>query len=482
MNDLNLHSVNWQDGMLITQQHLKDQEKYFEDLARWHALHAGDNYGLIRKSSSGNPALSLNATVSGNRLSVEVARCQALTPGGFYVEIREGTGDIVRTDIDITETQVPVFVGVDDSLKKQVGAPDPAEDIPRIPYQIQNYSVYLGKVPNLREDQFLQVAELTIAGSEVSPSENYYPPCVSISADEKLARKSVDFRNRLENLLALASRAYMAVSAAGALEEASTSLQVAFRDTVYLLVNHLASTLDDFVIGRNAAHPLHMIIQFKKQFRVLSSLLNLQPGLKDYLNERFFAKELNSEIGRFMSSVDAFLLTEYNHKDLGSQIRIIDDILDKYRGVLDFLAQTKMEQLGEQAVATDTLTYSGKTYRNVDYGASKLERVGELSYMMVNVVKPRPVTDTVVLISKDLYTDNEWRNMQVRMGVNEARGLGETDPVDVDVVTYGNKVALHPRDMLKSSSVRQLTLIFRGAGDPQKLANLGKMDLIVYAV
>lgn len=482
MNGLNLHSVNWQDGMLITQRHLKDQERYFEDLARWHALHAGDNYGLIRKSFSGKAALSLNATVSGNRLSVEIVRCQALTPGGLYVEINESAGDTVRTDADITETQVPVFIGVDDSSKKQVGDPDPAEDIPRIPYQIQNYAVYLGKAPNLPEEKFLQIAELTISGSEVSPSENYFPPCVSINADEKLAQKSVDFRNRLENLLALASRAYMAVSAAGALAEASTSLQVSFRDTVYLLVNHLASTLDNFVIGRNALHPLQMIIQFKKQFRVLSSLLNLQPGLKDYLNEKFFAKELNSEIGRFMSSVDAFLLAEYNHKDLSSQIKMIDNILDNYRGVLAFLAQTKIEQLGEQAVATDTLTYSGKTYRNVDYGASKLERVGELSYLMMNVVKARPVTDTVVLISKDLFTDDVWRSLQVRLGVNEARGLGETDPVDVDVVTYGNKVALHPRDMLKSSSVRQLTLIFRGAGDPEKLANLGKMDLIVYAV
>jgi hypothetical protein len=72
--------------------------------------------------------------------------------------------------------------------------------------------------------------------------------------------------------------------------------------------------------------------------------------------------------------------------------------------------------------------------------------------------------------------------MQVRLGVNEARGLGETDPIDVDAFTFGNKVALHPRDMLKSSSVRKFTLIFRGAGDPKKFEGLGKMDLIVYAL
>jgi hypothetical protein len=72
--------------------------------------------------------------------------------------------------------------------------------------------------------------------------------------------------------------------------------------------------------------------------------------------------------------------------------------------------------------------------------------------------------------------------MQVRLGQNEARGLGETDPVEIDVVTYGNKVALHPQDMLKSPSVNQIILIFRGAADSQRFTNLSKMDLIVYAI
>jgi hypothetical protein len=242
----------------------------------------------------------------------------------------------------------------------------------------------------------------------------------------------------------------------------------------------VASSLDDFIVGRNSFHPLDMVIQFKKLFRVISSLLNLHPGLKDYLNEKYFSREIKSEVGRFTAAIDAFLLSEYNHKDLGGHIVLIDTILNNLRGMLAFLAQTKPEALGEQAVATDTLTYAGRTYRNLRYGTSKLEQVGELSYLSIDVAEPSPVADTVALISKDLFSDREWRNMQVRLGVNEARGLGETDPVDIDIVTYGNKVALHPRDMLKSSSVRQMTLIFRGAKEAKKFANLGKMDFIVY--
>jgi hypothetical protein len=85
-------------------------------------------------------------------------------------------------------------------------------------------------------------------------------------------------------------------------------------------------------------------------------------------------------------------------------------------------------------------------------------------------------------MSKDLFSNAEWNGMQVRLGLNEARGLGETDPIDIDSVTFGDKAALHPQDMLKSPSVSQITLVFRGARDAGKLAKLGSSELVVYAV
>ncbi len=94
MSDLNLYSVNWQDGMLLNQSHLKDQEKYFEEAARWYFSGASDNYGLIKRSPSGQPALNLIASVNGNRLSVEIRRCQAITPNGSYIEINESLGEL----------------------------------------------------------------------------------------------------------------------------------------------------------------------------------------------------------------------------------------------------------------------------------------------------------------------------------------------------------------------------------------------------
>jgi hypothetical protein len=183
-----------------------------------------------------------------------------------------------------------------------------------------------------------------------------------------------------------------------------------------------------------------------------------------------------------MSAVDDFLLAPYNHNDLGGHIAVIDDLFSTLREILGFLAQVEKEQLGPQAVATESLTYRGITYQLTDYSSCRLEKVGDLNYLLIEIAKPAPMSDLVVLMAKDLFPTQVWSHMQVRLGLNEARGLGETDPIMIDTGTFGNKVALHPQDMMKSSLVRQVTLIFRGAGDAEKLTNLGKMDLIIYAL
>ncbi|MCP4570186.1 MAG: type VI secretion system baseplate subunit TssK [FCB group bacterium] len=482
MSDLRLYSVNWQDGMLINKEHLADQEKYFEDMARWYAAGIGDGYGLIRKSSTGKPALSLNLSVSGSRLQVEVVRCQGITPDGSYIDIGGPYQEMVRGEVEIGQSAVPVYIGVDTEAKQRIGEPDPAEDVPRLPYLVNNYSVYLGEKPNISEGRCLQVAELVINGGEVAYAPDYFPPSLSVFADERLTEKAADYRNRLENLLALATRAFRATAVSASLAKESSDLQVAFRETINRFVYHLAATLDDFVIGPNAGHPILLVNHFKKLFRVFTTLVGLHPGLKDFLNEKFFTREMKSDIGRYLSSVENFIMTAYNHQDIGRHLQMIDESFEGLRGVMAFLAQTKRDDLQDDAMATETITYSGQTYRNVDYGTNRVDQVGELTYLVIETAEPCAMNDVVILISKSLFDDGQWRSMQVRLGLNEARGLGETDPVDVDTMAFANKVALHPRDMLQSSAVRQVTLIFRGAPDPSKFENLSRVDLIVYSV
>ncbi len=466
--------------MLITQQHLRDQERYVEELVRWHSLQVADNYGLVRKSFSGKPALSLNLSVRGGRLAVEVVRCQALMPDGHYVEINESSYGGAQAEAQVSDGAVPVYISIDAVGKKQVGDPDPSEEVPRVPYICHDCAVHIGKKPSVPEGQYIQIASLKVSGGEVTPAAEYYPPCMTLFSDEGLDKKVHDYKNRLDTLITLASQAYMAISADTTLASQKTSLQAAFKDTIGHFVHHLASSFDQLVPGRNASHPLSLVVYFKRLFRVFSTLLNLHGGLRDYVNEKYFMKVGQSDIERYMKSIDSFLMAPYNHNDLGGHLASIDSLLSTLRAILGFFAEVKKDQLADQAMATESLTYRGITFQLADYSSSKVEKVGDLHYLVVEIAKPAPMSDLVILMAKDLFETRIWSNMQVRLGLNEARGLGETDPISIDAGTFANKVSLHAQDMVKSSQVKQVTLIFRGAGDAEKLSSLGKSDLIIY--
>ncbi|MFO7914565.1 MAG: hypothetical protein R6U43_02605 [Candidatus Krumholzibacteriales bacterium] len=480
MGDFDLNSVNWQDGMLLSMKHLRDQERFFEELSRWHAASADDDYGLIKKAED-QPPIRVSASLSGSTMKVELSRCQAILPCGMYLEYNQtlSGGDVLKAEAEVKETSVPVFLGAAGGEKIPTGEPDPSEEIPRIPYRMPQYTLTLAEPPNLPESRYIKVEVFNVSGSEVVPDPGYFPPSVRVNADSRLASRAVDYRNRMENLLKLSTRAYMTASSSKGLEGASTKLQNAFRETMYFLVYHMASHLDDFRTGRNAGHPLEMITQLKKLFRVISSMLSSRPGLTDYLNEKFFSRS-NSEARTYMSSVDGFLMSEYNHRDIAKQVRMADQIMGTLGEMMAFLAQTSPDQLLDQEEAAETMTYQGKTYKVNELAGSRLEEVGELAHLVMDPAQEGPVSDALILINKSLFSEAEWRSMQVRLGLNRARGLGETDPVEIDVNTYRNKVVLHPLDMLKSPAVNQVTLIFRGVSSPGKLNDLGSTDMVLY--
>ncbi len=481
MSDLNLYSVNWRDGMVISNRHLFAQEAYLESVARWYAREVSDRWGLVQKSADGVPAVSMNLSLSGNRLRIDIDRLTAITSAGHIIDIDSQHGRSLSGEADIANESVPVYVAIDPSSKRESGDPDPDEQPPRLPYRTATYSLHIGQAPSVSAGCMVPIARLARNGSEIVPQPNYYPPCVSLFADERLNQKASEFRNRLENLLSLSSKAYQSM-AAGSLGGSDTRLQNEFVQTIRAVITYLAGSLDTFIVGRNAGHPIDMVITFRRLFRIFVTLMNLHPGLKDYLNERYLTKEAGTDVGTFMATIDGFLLTEYNHQDIGAHVAAIEKNLDALRGVFRFLAQVERDQLGDQAVATDTLTYGGKTYRVAEYSSVRVEQMGELTYVTVDLAESMAMSKLVVLLNRELFMPAQWNNMRVRLGLNEARGLGETDPVDIDTVAYGNKVVLHPQDMMKSPSVSQLTLIISGAGDTEKLAAVGKMDLIVYAI
>ncbi len=483
MSDFNLYSVNWRDGMLLTQEHLRLQEQYLEELSRRYNVPLGDRWGLVRFGASSRVALTLNASVTGDQVRVELVHCQAITPDGHLIHVTQSGGRSLRASIITSpEDSISVWVSVQTEERQEFGDPDPAEEIPRMPYRAASYALHLGPRPEVPPGQVVQVALLVMREKEVNHSPSYIPPSVTLFSDDRLHQKAVEIRNRLETLLSIGNRAFTTLSAGGAMSGEGSDIKSGLQHTIYQFVTFLSSTLDEFVVSRNAGHPQQAVVWFRKQFRMFHTLLSLRPSVRDYLHERYFVKEAGSDISRFMSAIDQFLLSEYNHENIGQHMESIENILEMIRGLLSHIAHVKEEQLGPQAIATESLTYAGRTFKQAPYGGTRIERLGELTYVEVQLGSPQPMKDTVILLSKDLATSNDWSGMHVRLGLNEARGLGETDPVAIDSTSFGDKVALHPHDMLHSQSVKKVTLIIRGLQDATAFESMSKSDLVIYAV
>ncbi|MBO0801104.1 MAG: hypothetical protein J2P31_19985, partial [Blastocatellia bacterium] len=54
--EINLGSVNWTQGMLLTPEHFLRQERYFDSALLWAIHYAVDGYGLVGSGGRAEPA------------------------------------------------------------------------------------------------------------------------------------------------------------------------------------------------------------------------------------------------------------------------------------------------------------------------------------------------------------------------------------------------------------------------------------------
>src|SRR5262245_29857136 len=97
MNDreINLGSVNWTQGMLLTPEHFLKQERYFDSALLWAIHYALDAYGLVGSGGRVEPAERgaakhdpvINVDDDGEVVKVSVSQCRGLSPSGDIIEI-----------------------------------------------------------------------------------------------------------------------------------------------------------------------------------------------------------------------------------------------------------------------------------------------------------------------------------------------------------------------------------------------------------
>ena len=272
-NELQLRSVNWEHGMLLTPEHFLRQERYFESLVAWNTRFLVTGSGLIGggvrlpESDLGtvryDPEVTLNE--SAEFLDISVARARGISPSGAQIDV-EATGPL--------SVRVPKgeLAGVAEALVVIVAAPGERTKIdgsldsfnPQMRTErVASYRITLSPTAAERA-QGVVVGRVRrpATGMRFEADPGFIPPCFSVAAHSELmsgTRRLLDSVNRLAAGYAelhRAMREFMVLFTERGLETETDrdSMQFAERmvlelqDTAYALLDRSQSP--EFFFGR----------------------------------------------------------------------------------------------------------------------------------------------------------------------------------------------------------------------------------------
>ncbi len=209
--DLQLRSVNWEHGMLLTPDHFLRQESYLESLSAWGMRYLAQGSGLVGggvrlpESDLGtvrfDPVVSLNET--GEYLDISVDRARGVTPNGSIVDVESAGTVSVRYPKDELAgvAEALIYVVVDAVAKeKRNGTPDafnPQMRTERVPaYRVTTRVTAAERAHSIVVGRLRRPA----TGMSFEADPQFIPTCLSVAAHSELmsgTRRILDATNRL---------------------------------------------------------------------------------------------------------------------------------------------------------------------------------------------------------------------------------------------------------------------------------------------
>ncbi len=342
--DINLSSVNWTQGMLLTPEHFLRQERYFDSALLWTLHYAMDGYGLVGAGGRANPAdrgapghdPSIDIDDDGEAFKVSVSQCRGVSPSGDIVEISPSNAINASFPKSSLEGQqelgVYVVCAPHDKMVED-GYDDPAN--PQIKStRRQRYRVKL-EVTAAEAAHSLMIGRLRkregVLQYERVPG--FIPVCMTLVGHSELKRAWERLRDQMISLserylqLHKAIVEYIAIAAGSYIPTGADNEVLEF-------VGRMVTTLESSVY--DALDPLQSPRQFlQKLYRVVRSAsvyLDLSPPTREYFRELValglteFASMLEEERQALLANREFTI-----HDDLSDDVRRIEAAFERLR-------------------------------------------------------------------------------------------------------------------------------------------------------
>jgi hypothetical protein len=340
-DDINLSSVNWEHGMLLTPDHFVRQERYFDSALLWALRYCTAAFGLVgggarlpeaeRGAVRHDPVVTLEE--DDQAVSVAVTQCRGLTPAGCIIDI--DPEHPVRRSFPKAEmegvAESPIYIITDPAEKEVIDGRldefNPQMKTERRPAYRISLRVHADSAPYA-----ISVARLRRAsyGAGYEKDAQYIPPCTSLVSHSELAagwRRILDEGTALcERYTALyrAMREYLALFTERGIETDLDRDNLDFVGRmVVALQNALYESLDP------VQTPERFFSRLRQFFHSSAVYLDLSPPVRQYFEQMIETGE-----------TEFITLLEQQKQILGSRRRweVQEDLAIEIRSALSSLA------------------------------------------------------------------------------------------------------------------------------------------------
>jgi hypothetical protein len=367
MNDkeIDLRSVNWERGMLLTPEHFLRQERYVESLFAWVLRYAVESYGLVgagpRTAPTERGAVSHDPVVSvhddGVTLKVSVTQCRGISPSGDIIDINPAHAvhqSFPRKELE-EQRELGIYVVAEPHARAAEEGPEDAANPQMKSARWQQYHIKPG-ITGAEAAHSILLARLRKGeGLQFEKVADFIPVCTTLVSYSALMRAWERLRDQLVHLtdrytlLHKAIVEYVSLAAERGIDtrEDEETLQfvgrmvVTLESCIYEVVNPLQS-------------PQRFFQQMYRAIRSASVYLDLSPPAKDYF--RHLAEAGENEFGSLMEQERQTLLTGREltvHDNLSLDVQRIESALFRLRRLeealegkyWDFRLSTALEAL-----------------------------------------------------------------------------------------------------------------------------------------
>lgn len=446
--DINLSSVHWTQGMLLTPEHFTRQEQYFDSALLWLARFATDAYGLVGIGARGDAAERgaarhdpvVSAEDDGESLKVSLTQCRGISPSGDIIEIDPSNPlhqSFPKREFEGTQELGVYVVCAPHDKAVTEGLEDPAN--PQIKStRRQAYRLKLD-VTAAESAHSLMISRVQrIEGTlQYEKMSGFIPMCTTLIGHSELKRAWDRLR---EQTISLADR-YMQLHKAMVEYIAMAggrSINTREDEETLQFVGRMVMTLESGV--HDVLNPLQPPRTFLQQlYRVVRSAavyLDLSPPTHDYFRQ--LAKVGVTEFETLLEQERQMLLTSRNlalRENLAADVQRVEQAFYRLRRLeealegkyLDYRLSTALEAL---TFFFDRRAESPALYQSISRPARPQLFGSDMTFVFAQLQLDARQTYRVVLIREDSsrLEMGEIIPTEVRVNVGTGHGLSSLYP------------------------------------------------------